>query len=213
MEPQTRAQSRNGVDGLVQGRRRKTKAIVMRKPLGARIFLRPSSQRSEKSGSRREPRLHVSPWFQVPEKVDIPRIPQKMGGVLQRLRLCQLDGVAPSIVKPPVRHGGQVGGNREGPAVQTLGRQQDAWDIPWIRTRQPRNVTGGIEAAARIVRIGTGSDPTTADIGVQCLTLDPEPGKSFISINPVHGLLHGDFGISHPRSRGTTLYPNMGICD
>ena len=174
MEEQTRTRPRHGVDHLVQRHGSLDLQHLRRTSGRGRVFLRASGEGREQSRPMRRSAGAGDTHAQARERVRVPGAPQQPGGFLQRRVLGPLGHVAAAIVEPPVRDQADRRPDHALALHRRLERHDHARRLARARALQPRHIGGGIEAAARIVGVGSGGDPPPADIGVEGLGLDPQ---------------------------------------
>ena len=158
-------------------------------PERRRLAARPRRQGGEGPGRERAPKAHARSRL-AGEHRRIPAAPEQQGGLFQRQAFGQRRRVGAAIIQPSAGHvGDRRGQHRLAP------RDRPARHIGRLAPRrlafeQARDVVGAIEALAGIGGIGPRLDAAAADIGVEGLRLDREPGDDRRSIEP--GIRHID---------------------
>ena len=96
----------------------------------------------------------------------------------------KLRSVAAAVVEPAAGDGGDGAGHHRLAKTHGLVRHRRAAPTH-LAHGQAVDVLGGVEAAARIVRVGAVGDQAAAGIGVEGLQLHAEPRLSFLRADPV----------------------------
>jgi len=196
MQEQARPRPGGGVDRLIQHPRALQSKGLVRSDLGIGVLPGATGQGGEQPGPDRTARHRADPRPDLGEGVDRPRIPETAGHILQRRRLRQLGCIEPAIEQPTIgnhrQRRNQLGLAADGGAGRARlggGRSVLIDDL----AAQPGDVLYGVQAAARVRRVGPGGDAAAADIGVEGLGLDSEPCEGLATPDPADAI-HGRVG-------------------